>query len=146
MSNKDTNNQTPEVMSQRTEQVNFIHQFSDEETDALNKVLSDNLAEYGEVEGEKKESSATLGARLKQLRKTMDFTNRKLRDGYEERTGECSVTRDVRSHRVLYHLLETGELVKERPFEGKDYQLAIDDGLYEDGEIPPDEDEDEEEV
>lgn len=121
----------------RTELVNFIHHFTEEETAALNKQLSDDLAELGEVEEEKKESAARFGATIKHLRATMAHTNRKVRDGYEERSGECSVTRDVRSQRVLYHLLETGDLVKERPFEGRDFQLAIDDGLYPTGDADP---------
>lgn len=133
----------------RTAHVNYIHRFSEEEVDALNKVLSDTLAEYGETEEEKKEIAAEFSAKLKKLRGLMDGTNRKLRDGYEERSGECSVTRDTRSQRVLYHLLETGDLVKERDFEGKDFQLAIDDGLYDgrdyDGPPPPADDEEDDE-
>ena len=127
-------------MAKRTETIRYIHNLTPDEQAALYASLSDALSEYERLDDERKTIAGEMTARLKSLRAEMEHTNRRVRDGYEERLGECSITRDVRAQKVYYHLLETGEMVKERDFEGSDYQLALDDGLYDGDEKQDDDD------
>ena len=120
-------------MSKRTENVRYIHTFTEEERAEQYARLSDVVEEYERVEEEKKATVAEFNSKLKNLRQVRIEVNDMIRDGYEERMGTCSVTRDVRAQKVYYHLLGSGELVKERDFDGADFQMSIDDGLYDGG-------------
>lgn len=113
-------------MSKRVENVWYVYHFTEKERALLAHDLSTGYSELLELKDEKASVVSDFNSRIKEQEANLKATNRKLRDGYEQREAECGVTRDFDKMKVYYHDLMTGELVKERAMLPGDMQLDLD--------------------
>jgi hypothetical protein len=100
-------------MSLGTEMRTWRNELSEDEKADIRATMTDRLMDIRRVEGEYAEIKADYTGRIKLMKKSVDVQLDRLRDGYEELTGEVYKVDDQESGMMLYYD-ESGKLVDSR--------------------------------
>lgn len=132
----------------KQEYVEIKHYFSQEERNNIASKLAEKQIEIGELEDDKKSAASRFKAEIDARTAEVKLFSRQIKDGFVFLNVYADVHRNFKEKQWEWIDPTTGEVVKTKPFEGKDFQMTIDDesdvvdGEYEEQKLlgPPSDD------
>lgn len=111
----------------KQEYISIKHPFSQDERNDIAAKLAEKQIEIGELEDEKKSAASRYKAEIDARTAEVKLYSRQIKDGFVFLDIYADVHRNFKDKQWEWIDPATGEIVKTKPFEGKDFQMTIDD-------------------